>query len=141
MLEENYNHLDIEDKIYNFWESNKLFEPKKNNKKEYFSIVIPPPNVTGNLHMGHALNNSIQDLLVRFYRLKGYETLWQPGTDHAGIATELIVEKKLNEKKQSKNTLGREKFLKEVWNWKEHSGNLIINQLKKLGSSCDWSQT
>ena len=141
MLEENYNHLDIEDKIYNFWESNKLFEPKKNNKKEYFSIVIPPPNVTGNLHMGHALNNSIQDLLVRFYRLKGYETLWQPGTDHAGIATELIVEKKLNEKNQSKNTLGREKFLKEVWNWKEHSGNLIINQLKKLGSSCDWSQT
>ena len=141
MLEENYNHLDIEDKIYNFWESNKLFEPKKNNKKKYFSIVIPPPNVTGNLHMGHALNNSIQDLLVRFYRLKGYETLWQPGTDHAGIATELVVEKKLNEKKQFKSTLGREKFLKEVWNWKEHSGNLIINQLKKLGSSCDWSQT
>lgn len=91
--------------------------------------------------MGHALNNSIQDLLVRFYRLKGYETLWQPGTDHAGIATELVVEKKLNEKNQSKNTLGREKFLKEVWNWKEHSGNLIIKQLKKLGSSCDWSQT
>jgi valyl-tRNA synthetase len=141
MLEENYNHLDIEDKIYNFWESKKLFEPKKNNKKKYFSIVIPPPNVTGNLHMGHALNNSIQDLLVRFYRLKGYETLWQPGTDHAGIATELVVEKKLNEKNQSKNTLGREKFLKEVWNWKEHSGNSIINQLKKLGSSCDWSQT
>ena len=91
--------------------------------------------------MGHALNNSIQDLLVRFYRLKGYETLWQPGTDHAGIATELVVEKKLNEKNQSKNILGREKFLQEVWNWKEHSGNLIINQLKKLGSSCDWSQT
>lgn len=141
MLEENYNHLQIEDKIYNFWESNKLFEPKKNNNKKYFSIVIPPPNVTGNLHMGHALNNSIQDLLVRFYRLKGYETLWQPGTDHAGIATELVVEKKLNEKKQSKNILGRERFLEEVWNWKEHSGNLIINQLKKLGSSCDWSQT
>lgn len=141
MFEENYNHLDIEDKIYAFWERHKLFEPKKNNKKKYFSIVIPPPNVTGNLHMGHALNNSIQDLLVRFYRLKGYETLWQPGTDHAGIATELVVEKRLNEKNQSKNILGREKFLKEVWNWKEHSGNLIINQLKKLGSSCDWSQT
>ena len=95
MLEENYNHLEIEDKIYNFWERNKLFEPKKNNnKKKYFSIVIPPPNVTGNLHMGHALNNTIQDLLVRFYRLNGYETLWQPGTDHAGIATELVVEKK-----------------------------------------------
>ena len=141
MLEENYNHLEIEDKIYNFWESKKLFKPKKNYKKKYFSIVIPPPNVTGNLHMGHALNNSIQDLLVRFYRLKGYETLWQPGTDHAGIATELVVEKKLNEKNQSKSILGREKFLNEVWGWKEHSGNLIINQLKKLGSSCDWSKT
>jgi len=141
MLEENYNHLEIEDRIYNFWETQKLFHPKKNNNKKYFSIVIPPPNVTGSLHMGHALNNSIQDLLVRFYRLKGYETLWQPGTDHAGIATELVVEKKLNEKNQSKSTLGREKFLKEVWDWKEHSGNLIINQLKKLGSSCDWSQT
>jgi len=141
MLEENYNHLEIEDRIYNFWETQKLFHPKKNNNKKYFSIVIPPPNVTGSLHMGHALNNSIQDLLVRFYRLKGYETLWQPGTDHAGIATELVVEKKLNEKNQSKSTLGREKFLKEVWVWKEHSGNLIINQLKKLGSSCDWSQT
>ena len=102
MLEENYNHLDIEDKIYNFWEINKLFEPRKNNKKKYFSIVIPPPNVTGNLHMGHALNNSIQDLLVRFYRLKGYETLWQPGTDHAGIATELVVEKKTYSKKSIK---------------------------------------
>ncbi|NBV93158.1 MAG: valine--tRNA ligase [Proteobacteria bacterium] len=141
MLEDIYNHLEIEDKIYNFWESNKLFEPIKNNKKKYFSIVIPPPNVTGNLHMGHALNISIQDLLVRFYRIKGYETLWQPGTDHAGIATELVVEKKLNEKNQTKKILGRDKFLKEVWNWKEHSGNLIINQLKKLGSSCDWSQT
>ena len=141
MLEDNYNHLEIEDKIYNFWESNKLFEPIKNNKKKYFSIVIPPPNVTGNLHMGHALNISIQDLLVRFYRIKGYETLWQPGTDHAGIATELVVEKKLNEKNQTKKILGRDRFLKEVWNWKEHSGNLIINQLKKLGSSCDWSQT
>ena len=141
MLEDNYNHLEIEDKIYDFWEKEKLFRPKKNNNKNYFSIVIPPPNVTGSLHMGHALNNSIQDLLVRFYRLKGYETLWQPGTDHAGIATELVVEKKLREKNLSKNILGREKFLKEVWEWKEHSGNLIINQLKKLGSSCDWTQT
>jgi valyl-tRNA synthetase len=141
MLENNYNHLEIEDKIYDFWEKEKLFQPKKNNNKNYFSIVIPPPNVTGSLHMGHALNNSIQDLLVRFYRLKGYETLWQPGTDHAGIATELVVEKKLREKNLSKNILGREKFLKEVWEWKEHSGNLIINQLKKLGSSCDWTQT
>ncbi len=134
-----YNHKEIEDKIYNIWEKNKCFKPKKNNKK-YFSIVIPPPNVTGSLHMGHALNNSIQDLLTRYYRNKGYETLWQPGTDHAGIATQLVVEKQLKEKNISKNELGREKFLEEVWKWKNKSGNIITSQLKKLGSSCDWSR-
>ena len=89
----NYNHTEVEDKIYSYWEKNRLFQPKKNKKK--FSIVIPPPNVTGNLHMGHALNNSIQDLLTRFHRMNNYETLWQPGTDHAGIATQALVEKKL----------------------------------------------
>ena len=89
-----YNHKKIEDKIYSYWEKNKFFKPKK-NKKRYFSIAIPPPNVTGALHMGHALNNSLQDLLIRYYRMNGYETLWQPGTDHAGIATQAVVEKKL----------------------------------------------
>ena len=130
MQNSNYNHISIENKIYEYWEKNKFFKSKK-NKKKYFSIVIPPPNVTGSLHMGHALNNSLQDFLVRFYRVNGYETLWLPGTDHAGIATQAVVEKKLLEKGMSKNQLGREKFIKEVWKWKEESGDQILNQLKK----------
>jgi len=139
MQNSNYNHTSIEDEIYNYWEKNKFFKPKK-SKKKHFSIVIPPPNVTGSLHMGHALNNSIQDLLIRFYRMNGYETLWQPGTDHAGIATQALVEKKLLQKGIKKNSLGRDKFIKEVWKWKKESGETIINQLKKLGCSCDWSR-
>ncbi len=94
MQNSNYDHIKIENEIYTYWEKNKFFRPKK-SKKNHFSIVIPPPNVTGSLHMGHALNNSLQDLLVRFYRMNGFETLWQPGTDHAGIATQAVVEKKL----------------------------------------------
>jgi len=139
MENSNYNHTSIEEEIYKYWEKNKFFKPKK-NKKKHFSIVIPPPNVTGSLHMGHALNNSLQDLLVRFYRMNGYETLWQPGTDHAGIATQAVVEKKLQEKDINKNNLGRDKFIQEVWKWKKESGDQIINQLKKLGCSCDWSR-
>ncbi len=135
-----YNHKNIEGRIYKYWEKNNCFKPKKNKNKKYFSIVIPPPNVTGSLHMGHALNNSIQDLLVRHNRNKGLETLWQPGTDHAGIATQLVVEKQLLEKGISKKDLGRKKFLREVWKWKEKSGGIITDQLKKLGSSCDWSR-
>ena len=139
MQNSNYNHTNIENEIYNYWEKNKFFKPKK-NKKKHFSIVIPPPNVTGSLHMGHALNNSLQDLLIRFYRMNGYETLWQPGTDHAGIATQAVVEKKLLEKGIQKEQLGRDKFIKEVWKWKKESGDQILNQLKKLGCSCDWSR-
>jgi len=139
MENSNYNHTNIEKEIYNYWEKNNFFKPKKNNKK-HFSIVIPPPNVTGSLHMGHALNNSLQDLLIRFYRMNGYETLWQPGTDHAGIATQAVVEKKLLEKGIKKDQLGREKFISEVWKWKKESGDQILNQLKKLGCSCDWSK-
>jgi len=139
MENSNYNHTSIESEIYNYWEKNDFFKPKK-NKKKHFSIVIPPPNVTGSLHMGHALNNSLQDLLIRFYRMNGYETLWQPGTDHAGIATQAVVEKKLSEKGINKNQIGREKFINEVWNWKKESGDKILNQLKKLGCSCDWSR-
>ncbi len=136
-----YNHTKIENKIYKFWEQKKLFKPIKNNKKnKSFSIVIPPPNVTGSLHMGHALNNTIQDLLIRFKRNQGFETLWQPGTDHAGIATQMVVEKQLAEKGINRQTLGRDKFVQEVWKWKNKSGNEIISQLKKLGSSCDWSR-
>jgi valyl-tRNA synthetase len=139
MQNSNYNHINIEKEIYDYWEKNKFFKPKR-NKKKHFSIVIPPPNVTGSLHMGHALNNSLQDLLIRFYRMNGYETLWQPGTDHAGIATQAVVEKKLLERGISKNQLGRDKFIDEVWKWKKESGDKILNQLKKLGCSCDWSR-
>ena len=134
-----YNHTQIEDNIYSYWEKNNLFKPKKNKKK--FSIVIPPPNVTGRLHMGHALNNSIQDLLTRFHRMNNFETLWQPGTDHAGIATQALVEQKLSTQNIKKNEIGREKFIKKVWEWKNEYGNIIITQLKKLGCSCDWSRT
>ncbi len=138
MSADKYIHTDVENKIYSYWENNKLFQPKENTNK--FSIVIPPPNVTGSLHMGHALNNSIQDLLVRFHRMNNYETLWQPGTDHAGIATQALVEKKLEKDGIKKNDLGRDKFIEKVWNWKNQYGDIIINQLKKLGCSCDWSR-
>ena len=138
MSSDKYNHSEVENHIYSYWEKNKLFKPKKNKKK--FSIVIPPPNVTGSLHMGHALNNSIQDLLTRYHRMNNFETLWQPGTDHAGIATQALVEKKLEKEGIKKNDLGREEFIKKVWEWKSQYGDIIINQLKKLGCSCDWSR-
>ena len=135
-----YNHLIEEKKISNFWEKNGFFKPKKQKNKKTFSVVIPPPNITGRLHMGHALNNSLQDVLVRFYRMKGFETLWQPGTDHAGIATQAVVEKKLINEGVKKNEIGRDKFIQKVWDWKKESGGIIIDQLKKLGCSCDWSR-
>ncbi len=138
MSSDKYNHNEVENRIYSYWVKNELFKPKKNKKK--FSIVIPPPNVTGSLHMGHALNNSIQDLLTRFHRMNNYETLWQPGTDHAGIATQALVEKKLEKEGISKNNLGRENFINKVWEWKNQYGDIILNQLKKLGCSCDWSR-
>jgi valyl-tRNA synthetase len=136
-----YNHLLEEKKISDFWIKNDCFVPKKGKSLKKFSVVIPPPNVTGRLHMGHALNNSLQDVLVRFNRMKGLETLWQPGTDHAGIATQAIVEKNLIKEGLNKNDLGRDKFIEKVWKWKEDSGGIILDQLKKLGCSCDWSRT
>ena len=136
-----YNHLVEEKKISDLWIKKGCFKPKKGKNKKFFSMVIPPPNVTGRLHMGHALNNSLQDVLVRFNRMKGNETLWQPGTDHAGIATQAIVEKNLEKEGLKKADLGREKFIKKVWDWKEDSGGIILDQLKKLGCSCDWSRT
>ena len=136
-----YNHLKEEKKISDFWIKNGCFKAKKGKSSKKFSVVIPPPNVTGRLHMGHALNNSLQDVLVRFNRMKGLETLWQPGTDHAGIATQAIVEKQLLKEGLSKNDLGRDKFIERVWKWKEESGEVILEQLKKLGCSCDWSRT
>jgi len=138
MSSDKYNHSEVENRIYSYWEKNNLFKPKKNKKK--FSIVIPPPNITGSLHMGHALNNSIQDLLTRYHRMNNYETLWQPGTDHAGIATQALVEKKIASENINKNDLGRDKFIEKVWEWKNEYGDIIINQLKKLGCSCDWSR-
>ena len=145
MLEKTYNHADIEPRISKSWEEAQAFRAGQalsaNPKAEPYSIVIPPPNVTGSLHMGHALNNTLQDVLARFERMRGRDVLWQPGTDHAGIATQSLVERQLAEKQQpGRRELGREEFLKRVWAWKEHSGGTIVNQLKRLGASCDWSR-
>jgi valyl-tRNA synthetase len=145
MLEKTYNHADIEPRISRRWTEAEAFRAgrvlKKNPKAKPFSIVIPPPNVTGSLHIGHALNNTLQDVLARFWRMRGRDVLWQPGTDHAGIATQSLVERQLMEKQQpGRRELGREEFLKRVWAWKEQSGGTIVNQLKRLGASCDWSR-
>ena len=136
-----YTPKETEDKWYKFWEENKLFAAKLNPAKKPFCIVIPPPNVTGILHMGHALNNTIQDILIRYHRMKGEESLWMPGTDHAGIATQNAVEKAIAKEGLKRQDLGREKFIEKVWQWKEQYGSTIIHQLKKLGASCDWSRT
>ena len=128
-----------ETEIYQQWLDQKCFEPTYNFDKN-FSICIPPPNVTGSLHMGHALNNTIQDILIRYHRMNGYNTLWQPGTDHAGIATQMVVERNLAKENIYRKDLTREQFIEKVWEWKEESGSTIINQLKRLGSSADWSR-
>ncbi|MGA1846017.1 valine--tRNA ligase [Deferribacter abyssi] len=130
----------FEERLYNEWLEKKYFHADENSNKPPYSIVIPPPNVTGSLHMGHALNNTLQDILIRFHRMKGYEVLWLPGTDHAGIATQNVVEKMLAKEGISRHDLGREKFIERVWKWKEESGGQIINQLKRLGASCDWDR-
>lgn len=135
-----YNHLDFEDEIYNYWLEKGYFKSNVNNSKKPYTIVMPPPNVTGVLHMGHVLNNSIQDVLIRYYRMNGYEACWIPGTDHASIATEAKVTKYLQDKGIDKFKIGREKFLEYAWEWKEKYGGIIISQLKKLGCSCDWSR-
>ncbi|WP_022670005.1 valine--tRNA ligase [Hippea alviniae] len=130
----------FETKWYKFWEENGYFKPTEKEDKENFSIVIPPPNVTGALHIGHALNGTLQDIMVRYKRMKGYNVLWVPGTDHAGIATQNMVEKDLASKGIKKEDLGREKFVEKVWEWKEKYGNRIVEQIKRLGLSCDWSR-
>ena len=139
-LSKQYNPKISEDKWYKFWEENKLFSSKPSQDKPPYCIVIPPPNVTGILHMGHALNNSIQDILIRYKRMQGFESLWMPGTDHAGIATQNVVEKALAKEGLKRQDLGRQKFIQRVWQWKEQYGSTIIHQLKKLGASCDWSR-
>ena len=131
----------VEKKWYEEWKKRGYFKASSKSKKKPYTIVIPPPNVTGILHMGHALNNTIQDILVRYKRMSGFEALWMPGTDHAGIATQNVVEKALREEGMTRHQLGREKFLERVWKWREKYGNTIIRQLQRLGSSCDWERT
>ena len=142
-LEKNFNADEAEGRIYAKWESSGAFRAGANaSKSETFTIMIPPPNVTGVLHMGHAFNNTLQDILIRWHRMRGFDTLWQPGTDHAGIATQMVVERELAKAQQpSRADMGRQAFLAKVWEWKKQSGGTIIQQLKRLGASCDWDRT
>jgi valyl-tRNA synthetase len=140
ILEKGYDPKRVEDKWYKFWIERKFSHGDENSSKESYSIVIPPPNVTGSLHIGHALNVTMQDILARWKRMEGYNTSWIPGTDHAGIATQNVVEKQLAEKGQTRQEFGREAFIKRVWEWKEESGGTILQQLKRLGASCDWER-
>src|SRR5947199_10619077 len=143
MLEKTYEPSAVENRIYKAWEDAGAFKAGAGARPgaETFTIVIPPPNVTGSLHIGHALNNTIQDILIRYNRMRGKDVLWQPGTDHAGIATQMVVERQMMERQEpSRRAIGREKFLEKVWAWKAESGGTILNQLKRLGASCDWSR-
>jgi len=143
MLDKTYQPKNFEGGVYRAWEDARAFAAGRGDREgaRPFAIVIPPPNVTGSLHMGHALNNTLQDVLVRFERMRGRDVLWQPGTDHAGIATQMVVERQLMERQEpNRRALGREKFIKRIWQWKEESGNTIVGQLKRLGCSCDWSR-
>ena len=146
MLEKTYRPNEVEEKLYAAWEESGAFACGRTGMGEAgsnaapYTIVIPPPNVTGSLHMGHALNNTLQDIQIRYHRMRGRDALWQPGTDHAGIATQMVVERQLEEQGTSRREIGRQAFLDTVWKWKEESGDTITNQLKRLGSSCDWSR-
>jgi valyl-tRNA synthetase len=140
LLDKGYEPHEVERRWYAFWEEHRLFAAEERNGRPAYSIVIPPPNVTGVLHMGHALNNTLQDILCRYRRLRGDNVLWMPGTDHAGIATQNVVERKLAQDGTDRHALGRERFIAEVWKWREAYGSAIINQLKRLGASCDWER-
>ncbi|MCL2051301.1 MAG: valine--tRNA ligase, partial [Lachnospiraceae bacterium] len=139
-MQKTYDPKEMEDKLYKKWIEKNYFHAEADDSRPPFTIVIPPPNITGQLHMGHALDNTIQDIIIRFKRMQGFNTLWQPGTDHASIATELKIMEKLAAEGTSKEELGREKFLERAWAWKEEYGSRIVEQLKKLGSSCDWER-
>ncbi|MFQ5533768.1 MAG: valine--tRNA ligase [Sphingomonadales bacterium] len=140
MLDKSYRPAEVETELYDRWEKSGAFKSGRRPDAETFTIVIPPPNVTGSLHMGHALNSTIQDILIRYNRMRGLDTLWQPGCDHAGIATQMVVERQLAEQGLDRRELGREEFVRRVWEWKEKSGGMITRQLRRLGASCDWSR-
>ncbi len=139
-IPDRYDPAEVEERWYRVWEERGYFHADPRSRKKPYCIVIPPPNVTGSLHMGHALNNTLQDVLIRWRRMDGFNTLWMPGTDHAGIATQFVVERQLAEEGKTKEDLGREAFVARVWQWKEQSGGMIIRQLKRLGCSCDWTR-
>jgi valyl-tRNA synthetase len=142
MLDQRFDPAEAEPRLYKAWEENGCFKPSGDTSAQAYSIVIPPPNVTGVLHMGHALNNTLQDVLIRFERMRGKNVLWQPGTDHAGIATQMVVERQMAQSGDNitRRDMGREAFVDRVWEWKEESGGAIVGQLKRLGASCDWSK-
>lgn len=139
-INKTYEAKQIEAKWYRHWEENNYFEPREDNGQPPFTILIPPPNVTGILHMGHVLNNTLQDVAIRFHRMLGRPTLWLPGVDHAGIATQNMVEKSIAKDGLTRHDVGREKLVEMIWQWKEEKGNIIIDQLKLLGASCDWKR-
>jgi len=139
-LAKQYNPNEVEDRTYKFWLDNKYFHAESNPDKKPYTIVIPPPNITGQLHMGHALDNTLQDILIRYHRMACFDTLWLPGTDHASIATEAKIVEAMRAEGITKEDIGRDKFLERAWDWKEKYGGRIIEQLKKMGSSCDWDR-
>ncbi|HRM76098.1 MAG TPA: class I tRNA ligase family protein, partial [Paracoccus sp. (in: a-proteobacteria)] len=141
-MEKNFDATTAEARIAGEWEASNAFAAGANaSRQETFTVMIPPPNVTGSLHIGHALNNTLQDILVRWHRMRGFDTLWQPGQDHAGIATQMVVERQMAQRGEpGRREIGREAFTEKVWAWKQESGDTIINQLKRLGASCDWSR-
>ena len=140
MMEKTYNPKQFEDKLYKDWEEGEYFKAVRDDDKVPFTVMMPPPNITGQLHMGHAMDETMQDTVIRFKRMQGYCALWLPGTDHASIATEVKVVEQVKKEGLSKESLGREGFLKRVWQWKDKYNARIVEQLKKLGSSCDWSR-
>ena len=139
-LKDKFNPKDFEDRLYKEWEKKGYFKATIDKNKEPYCIMMPPPNVTGKLHMGHALDDTIQDILIRYKRMRGYDVLWLPGTDHASISTEMKVVQKLKDEGKTKYELGREKFLEEAWNWTHKYGGIIQEQQRKLGCSCDWER-
>ena len=139
-LSDRYNPADVETRTYQWWENSGFFKAQDQSTKPPFSIILPPPNVTGFLHMGHALDHTVQDMLIRWKRMNGFNTMWLPGTDHAGIATQSVVEKELKKQDVTRHELGREKFVEKIWEWKHQYGNRIYSQMRRLGDSCDWDR-